>query len=257
MYKNIIYREFKKIKYKQLVIIFVLLTIFLLQISIFKLLNLNAEYNLNTKNLENIISAINTKDELNIIFQAKIITYSFLAPIFIYFFYLGFPNLLQIYKDEKNSKNMYHLLTTPCSIKGIVRSISCFATIITIIPSILELILVSIIFKCLGVYHIINLHYLIVSFIIFIAAIYAISFLITSILWITNCNKFVYFMCKFFILLGMFSLYIVLGKDSNLSFLFSYKFLTLSIISSIFTIMIGENISSHISKEKIFLSEIE
>lgn len=256
MYKSIIIRELKRLKYKTIFATLSLTIVILFAINLFQLTELNIGYNLNLKNIRQVIQLLNEDAYRITEFQNKLISYSFLVPVFLYFFYIGFPNILKIYKSEKITKNMYHLLITPFSISGIIRSVSFFTTIITLVPSLIIFLIISLIFKGFGVGDLINEYYLVLSIFVSTFMIFAISFLLTSILWLTNCNNIVYMICRISIVFGMSSIYILIGQKVDFTRVLTGKAILIELVLAVIIVLISEITCKFISKEKIFLSEM-
>ncbi len=255
MYKSIFIREVKNLNYKGMILASVGLSVSLFMVSLGQIFMMRTQYGLDATGISALATAICENAILHADFQQKVITYALLIPCLLFFFYLGFPYLLTSYKTEKDTKNLFHLFITPLDVKNIILTIAGFATCTILVPSLFILGVNWVAFSAIGMHKVVDFGVLIGTFFALVVLIFGISYLVSSIFWVTNCSKIVYNICRVSILGGMCSVYLMIGQNINFSALLTTKtFATVVLASGIFVIT-GNILSKNISKEKAFLQD--
>ncbi len=251
MYKSIFIREIKNMNYKNTILVSVGISVLLFTMSLGQIFSIVPD----TKGIGAIVNAINANAIYQAEFQSKLITYAFLIPGLLFFFYLGFPYLLSSYKTEKDTKNLFHLFITPLEVKNIVLTIAAFSTCLNLIPAVFVLVVNIIAFSVLGMNAVVNIGVLLGIILTFSIFIFSISFLVNTIFWVTNCSQIVYNICRVALLVGMCGIFLMMGQSVNFTALLSASTFGIVILLSVIFIVASNILSKAISKEKAFLND--
>ncbi len=255
MYRSIFIRELKNMNYKSTAVAALGLSVVLFIISLGQVFMVREAHSINAIELSALVEIINENIVYQMDFQYRLIAYALLIPCMLFFFYLGFPYLLTSYNTEKDTKNLFHLFITPLDIKNIILTIAIFSTFIVIVPSLIILLVNWVAFITMGISGAYNFKVLIATLLSLTLLIFSISYLVTTIFWVTNCNKIVYNICRVTLLFGMCSIYLLVGKSFDFPALLNVQtFILVALLSTIF-IFISSLLTKFVSKEKAFVKD--